>query len=1015
MRQDMRRKLLIILLVINLVFGGAFWALDQRGMLVKTYEVKCADPEGAVSQYVLTGDQELSFPFRNPVYAVDELVLKFSGCLDLGAGWLDLEIRDQNRSYYTFGLPVTAITTDDFYLSTGRIPGLREGRSYEVTIKVRDLEQEMTLHLAQGGALAPEEEGTTPFWGYTGQALLSDGVRTAAVCLWVVFAAAGAAVLVFYRRIFTEDRKRRLAELAKCLGRTCKEAHKGIWVCVALLMVLCAASAVAASYDQLEEPRTVGYWSHSDPAGFVNVSLRDGEAVQSFRAKGGRFQEFILFLDNYSPEEEADVWVRLEDEAGNTRYTWTAPISALGGESFCLMGQVDQELAKGETCRIRIWLEGGQSNITVRGLSTGEYPNGFHDSVGDLTIGGEVEGDIRLHFFQSYQVSLAYPMVWGAAVAVALLMMLLAVLCRKSWQKRALGAFCDGCLVLTAYVTIELLSGNISAIEPFFVLLNGIILLGGFGLLKAVAGKAAFYIAVLLTFAAGITDYYVLLFKGSDFLLTEISAFSTAMSVTGTYEFTFPPVVFTTVVLYVCLVLMRVSVDLNGEAVSWKRNLAGRACGLAVGLAAVLIWSWSVKSVSFDYFNLSSNFDKYGWWYTNTIVLKNSRVEKPEGYSDKEIERILSGIEAPEGQEIVPDNIIVIMNEALSDLSMIGQLDTNGDYLPFIRSLEENTVKGNVHVQTYGGGTAISEYEFLTGNTFRFLPLGSMPYTMSVNASGEPGMASTLKAQGYHAVAMHPYGAKNWNRDQVYEAMGFDEFISEDAFEGAERIRDYVSDRANYEKIIEYYEAHRGEKLFVFNVTMQNHGGYGFTNGRMDTTISIDNIQNEEAEVYLSLLQKSDEAFEDLISYFSQVEEPTMIVMFGDHLPALSDEFYTSLYGKADEDRTAEEQSLKYVTPYIIWTNYESDFEQVEETSLNYLGRLVLQYAGVEMSKYDQFILQQKEQTPAIGIRGIEDQDGQFLPYADVADSRLRDYQILQYMRVEDGDSRYSDIFHVAP
>ena len=788
-----------------------------------------------------------------------------------------------------------------------------------------------------------------------------------------------------------------------------KNAHKVIHLCLALLILLSVTSGVAFfGYDNPETTRASGFWSHEAPPRFVGVPVGDGQVIQEFTAQKGRFAEFILFLEGYAPEDEGTAHVKLEDRDGNVLYYWTAPISAMGGETFCLLGYVNQNVHRGEIYSLRIWLE-GESDMTVRAIDDGDC----HESVADVTVDGQVLPGTKLYFSQSYETVLVYAHLWLAAIAVTLMVLILVIWCQDRKMKMALKALCDVALILVSYVSIELLSGNLFTIQLPYALLNVLILAGSYWAIRVIVGKAAYYIVALLTFAAGITDHYVLLFKGTDFLLTEISAFSTAMSVTGNYDFTFPPVVFTAVLLYLCLILMRVAVDLTGEKVPVKRILKNRAVALTGCLAAVLLLSWGMKSVVFDYFNLGSNFQKYGWWYSNAIVLKNSQVKKPADYSDKEIERILAEVTAPESQAVKPKNIIAIMNEALGDLSMLGQLDTNQDYLPFIRSLTENTIKGNLHVQPLGGGTCITEYEFLTGNTFHFMPMGSMPYAKSNNAQGEPGIASALKEQGYATVAMHPYGPKNWNRDQVYEAMGFDEFISIDDFEGAERVRNFVSDRANYDKIIEIYESHKGENLFLFNVTMQNHGGYEIDNGTMDTTISIGNIDSKEAEIYLSLMKESDEAFEYLISYFSKVEEPTMIVMFGDHLPALSEAFYTALYGKADADQTDRERSLKFVTPYIIWTNYDSDFEAVPETSPNYLGRLVLQYAGAELSRYDRFILNQREKVPVIGKYGLVDQAGNYQVYREDLEPLLQDYQVLQYLRVKDSDSKYRDIFHI--
>jgi len=137
-------------------------------------------------------------------------------------------------------------------------------------------------------------------------------------------------------------------------------------------------------------------------------------------------------------------------------------------------------------------------------------------------------------------------------------------------------------------------------------------------------------------------------------------------------------------------------------------------------------------------------------------------------------------------------NIIVIMDEAFSDLGVIGGFETNKDYMPFINSLigQENVIEGNVYVSTIGTGTSNTEFEFLTGNTMGFLPAGSNAYQLYVN-DVQPGLTSTLKSQNYSATAFHTYYRTSWNREQVYEDMGFDEFISLETLAGEELMAEF--------------------------------------------------------------------------------------------------------------------------------------------------------------------------------------------------------------------------------
>ena len=148
------------------------------------------------------------------------------------------------------------------------------------------------------------------------------------------------------------------------------------------------------------------------------------------------------------------------------------------------------------------------------------------------------------------------------------------------------------------------------------------------------------------------------------------------------------------------------------------------------------------------------------------------------------------------------------MNESFSDLGIVGNFETNEDYMPFVHSMQKgqkNTITGNLLVSTFGGGTANTEFEFLTGDTMAFLPFGCSPYQMYVK-SEMPSLVGALEAQNYQTVAMHPYLSTSWNRPQVYQSFGFDEQCYEDSFPSdVERVRGRVSDSASYKKIIELY------------------------------------------------------------------------------------------------------------------------------------------------------------------------------------------------------------------
>ena len=143
-----------------------------------------------------------------------------------------------------------------------------------------------------------------------------------------------------------------------------------------------------------------------------------------------------------------------------------------------------------------------------------------------------------------------------------------------------------------------------------------------------------------------------------------------------------------------------------------------------------------------------------------------------------------------------------------------------------------------------------------------------------------------------------------------------------------------------------------GEKLFSYTVTMQNHGGYSDPDFVSDVTLT--DFDDPSANEYISLIKKSDEALEYLIDYFRDYEEDTIILVFGDHQP--SDAEMTEAFNYRDTVDTETYNVTKYITPFLIWANYDIEEDEIEATSLNYLSILLLDTAGIETTPYMDYL-----------------------------------------------------------
>ncbi len=302
--------------------------------------------------------------------------------------------------------------------------------------------------------------------------------------------------------------------------------------------------------------------------------------------------------------------------------------------------------------------------------------------------------------------------------------------------------------------------------------------------------------------------------------------------------------------------------------------------------------------------------------------------------------------------------------------------------MPYIHSLQEgaeNTITGTLHVSVCGGNTANTEYEFLTGNTMAFLPSGSIPYQQYVKQE-TPSLASYLASLGYATYAVHPYNASGWNRNTVYPLLGIETFYSLKDFVDPTYIRNYVSDESSFDRIIEIYEQkEENQPVFIFNVTMQNHGSYTSSYENFTPDITVEGTSSYALWQYLSLLKVTDAQFEELTAYFAQQEEPVMIIFFGDHQPANSvvSQIW-SLNGVDSGNLTEEQEQLRYEVPYVIWANFDIEEASGLETSVNYLAAEALSAAGVPLSAYQNYLLELKEEYPVISaarIDGDEDSD----------------------------------------
>lgn len=547
------------------------------------------------------------------------------------------------------------------------------------------------------------------------------------------------------------------------------------------------------------------------------------------------------------------------------------------------------------------------------------------------------------------------------------------------------------------------------------------------------SGRMALRIETVVAFAYGLVNHYIMAFRSTPFVPWDIYSIQTAASVAENYDFTPTKEVCMVGVGFFAIFVLLQFMEFRLLR-KWLWRVVPSLCvTMALCGFVNLLWDdeFQTDSYLYPYLFTPAHMTKVnGMAVTFAMDMEYLRVEKPDGYSVKAAQEILAEYEADvetvhldegngssahanivnennvnAGNENIADvesekdagtedksnvntgtqqelpNIIVIMNEAFSDLSVLGDFTTNEDYMPFIHRLQQgwpNTITGTLEVSVCGGNTANSEFEFLTGHTMDFFPVGSIPYQQYITKE-LPSLASQLKALGYETYGMHPYNASGWERDEVYPMLGFETSYFLHDFENRRYIRNYVSDRSAYEKIIQLYEEKEaGMPLFAFEVTMQNHSGYTDLYENFTPDIHVEEIENIALDQYLSLMKVSDMELEKLINYFEKQEEKTMIVFFGDHQPndSLANKIFR-LNGVNTAQLSVEDAKLRYQVPYVIWANFYIEEKSDADTDISFLAAEVMAAADIPTTAYQKFLLDFKKNSNS--------------------EEYSRKYQILQY------------------
>ena len=392
------------------------------------------------------------------------------------------------------------------------------------------------------------------------------------------------------------------------------------------------------------------------------------------------------------------------------------------------------------------------------------------------------------------------------------------------------------------------------------------------------------------------------------------------------------------------------------------------------------------------------NYASNGFAIAFALNVPMAKVLAPPSYEDEVLDAILpgsSGISMPDER---PD-IVVVMSESFWDPTLLPGTTITPDPMPTVRSVRS----GSMFSPEFGGMTANVEFEALTGFSNAFLPYGSIPYQQYVRGP-VPSLASFFRAEGYETTAIHPFEGWFWNRAHVYDAFGFDRFLSIEKLPPMASRGLLVSDDSLTDEIIKRADATK-RPFFTFAVSLQGHGPYE-PNRYGDPKVEVQSVAGyrtrQSIQSFAEGIADADRSLKRLMDWAQKRDRHTVIVFFGDHLPPLNKGYTETGFLKEpvpDRREPAEALAMHRETPLVIWSNRSGELKDVGSISPSLIPLKLFQVAGIEHPYYTGFLGRVHASYDVVERHLLISPTGSTLDWSreKQIDPLINDFRLLQY------------------
>ncbi len=547
--------------------------------------------------------------------------------------------------------------------------------------------------------------------------------------------------------------------------------------------------------------------------------------------------------------------------------------------------------------------------------------------------------------------------------------------------------------------------------QPYLFALNALLIFFTLSLCLMIPKRYfALCFVSLVWLGLAVANFVLLGYRVTPLSAIDFALLGSVFSIIGIYLNLYQIVAVVLAFVAALALLWWIAVHTPKRAVSWWRSLRATAVSmlLTAGLIALGFYSDTLPTTMA---NLGDAYREYGFVYCFSCSVVDRGIDRPEDYEEdihdlavqyesKPIRPLIQPLQVPEdltpettpessrpvteeSAQTVEPNVIFLQLESFVDPEEIVKYDYSEDPTPTFRRLKALYPSGYLTVPSIGAGTANTEFEVITGMALQFFGVGEYPYRTVLRDNTCETVAFNLKERGYTATAIHNNKATFYDRHEVFSKLGFDRFVALEYMNGVRyNAQGWACDDVLADTILDTLTTTE-ERDLIYTISVQGHGRYPDEapeegHGAIAVTGEEDPVLTSRMEYYVNQLLEMDAFLYDLIAALREFDEPTVLVLYGDHLPAM---------GLTEEDLLSEDL---FKTEYVIWNNFD---RKTEDKDLNayQLTAHVMEFLG-----YDNGILTRYHRE-----------------YADAADY-LQQLEMLEYdmlygeQVVYDGENPYT-------